>query len=54
MKRKEEEKKMNFVKGIILGSMATAGAVMIYQETMGKPNKMMKKSKQFAKKIGIL
>jgi len=27
---------MNFVKGMIIGTMATAGAVMIYQETKGK------------------
>jgi len=46
---------MNFVKGMILGSMATAGAVMLYKETMGKSNKMMmKKGKQFVKKLGIL
>lgn len=46
---------MNFVKGMIIGTMATAGAVMIYQETKGKSNKMMmKKGKQFAKKLGIL
>ena len=32
---------MNFVKGMIIGTMATAGAVMIYQETKGKSNKMM-------------
>jgi len=46
---------MKFIKGIIIGSVATAGAVMLYQETMGKSNKMMmKKGKQFAKKLGIL
>lgn len=46
---------MNFVKGMIIGTMATAGVVMIYQETKGKPNKMMmKKGKKFAKKLGIL
>lgn len=51
----KEEWNMNFVKGMIIGTMATAGAVMIYQETKGKSNKMMmKKGKQFAKKLGIL
>lgn len=46
---------MKFVKGMIIGGMATVGAVMLYQEAMGKNHKMvMKKGKQFAKKLGIL
>lgn len=46
---------MKFIKGMIIGGMATAGAVMLYKETMGKQNKMiMEKGKQFARKLGIL
>ena len=35
---------MKFIKGMIIGGMATAGAVMLYKETMGKQNKMIIKN----------
>lgn len=45
---------MRFVKGIMLGSLITAGAMMMYSETVdNNKRKMVKKGKQFAKKIGI-
>lgn len=46
---------MKFVKGMMIGGMATLGIAMIYAETMGyNKKKMMRKGKQMAKKIGIL
>lgn len=46
---------MKFVKGMIMGGMISAGAMLVYKEMAGKNKKqMIKKGKQFAKKIGIL
>ena len=46
---------MKFLKGMIIGGMATMGAVMMYNEMSNKNKKqMMKKGKQIAKKIGII
>ena len=46
---------MKFIKGILIGGMATAGAMMMYREMSGRSKKqMVKKGKQFAKKMGIL
>ncbi len=46
---------MKFVKGIMLGSMITAGAMMLYSDGINtNKKKMIKKSKQFAKKIGMM
>ena len=46
---------MKFVKGMIIGGAATIGAVMMYREMSGRSRKqMIKKGKQFAKKIGVL
>lgn len=46
---------MKFVKGMLIGGMATVGAVMMYKEMSGRNKKnMVKKGKQFAKKMGIL
>lgn len=46
---------MKFVKGIIIGGMVSAGAMMVYKEMSGKSKKqMIKKGKQFARKMGIL
>lgn len=46
---------MKFVKGMIFGTMVSAGIVMAYTETFGKNNKkMMKKGKQMIKKMGII
>ena len=46
---------MKFVKGMIIGGMVSAGAMMVYKERTGKNKKqMIKKGKQFARKMGIL
>ena len=46
---------MKFVKGMIMGTLISAGVVMLYNEkNMMKKNKMMKKGKQFMKKMGIV
>ena len=46
---------MKFVKGMLIGGMATMGAIMMYNEMSNKSKKqMMKKGKQFAKKMGIM
>lgn len=46
---------MKFVKGVMIGGLITTGLVMMYAES-GMMNKkaMMKKGKQFAKKMGII
>ena len=44
---------MNFVKGMIVGTMISAGIMMMYTDGMNKKN-MMKKGKQMAKKMGIM
>lgn len=45
---------MKFVKGIIVGTLISAGVVMAYTDTMnGTKRKMIKKGKQFAKKLGM-
>lgn len=46
---------MKFVKGMIMGGIVSAGAMMLYKEMSGKSKKqMIKKGKQFARKIGVL
>ena len=46
---------MKFIKRMIIGGMATMGAVMMYNEMSNKNKKqIMKKGKQIAKKIGII
>ncbi len=45
---------MKFVKGMLLGSMITAGAYMMYNEGMMNPKKIMKKGRKMARKIGIM
>ena len=45
---------MRFFRGVVLGSMLTAGAMMLYSEGIDtSKKKMMKKGKQFVKKMGI-
>ena len=44
---------MNFVKGMVVGTMISAGIMMMYTDGMNKKN-MMKKGKQMAKKMGIM
>lgn len=46
---------MKFVKGMVMGTLISAGVVMLYNErNMMKKNKMVKKGKQFIKKMGII
>lgn len=46
---------MKFVKGMLMGTMITAGIALVYSESMGiNKKKMIKKGKQMAKKIGIM
>lgn len=46
---------MNFVKGVIVGTVVSAGIMMIYSDAMGMNKKtMMKKGKQMARKMGIM
>lgn len=46
---------MKFVKGIMIGGLITTGLMMMYAENDGmNKKKLMKKGKQFAKKMGIM
>lgn len=46
---------MKFIKGMVIGTLISAGAIMMYTETSNSSKrKMMKKGKQMAKKMGIL
>ncbi len=46
---------MKFIKGMIMGTVLSAGAMMIYTEMSTSTKKhIMKKGKQMAKKIGIM
>lgn len=48
---------MKFVKGMMLGTLVTVGVAALYSETksMGmNKKKMIRKGKQFAKKMGML
>ena len=45
---------MRFMRGVVIGSILIAGAMMICSEGVDtNKKKMMKKGKQFAKKMGI-
>ena len=44
---------MKFTKGIIIGSMITAGIMMMYTDNMDT-KKMMRKGKQMMRKMGIM
>ena len=46
---------MKFTKGLLIGGLITTGLIMMYNDkSMMNKNKMMKKGKQFAKKMGII
>ncbi len=45
---------MKFVKGIILGTVLSAGVAMIYSESSLNKRKIMRKGRKIAKKIGIM
>ncbi len=46
---------MKFIKGMVMGTLISAGMMMMYTESTGmNKKKMMKKGKQMAKKMGIM
>lgn len=46
---------MKFVKGIVIGGLITTGLLMMYSDTdMMNKKKLMKKGRQFAKKMGMM
>ena len=46
---------MKFIKGMVMGSLISAGMIMMYTENMGmNKKKMMKKGKQMVRKMGIM
>lgn len=46
---------MKFVKGMMIGTLISAGVLMMYAENSNmNKKKMMKKGKQIAKKMGIM
>lgn len=47
---------MKFLKGMVMGSLISASAIMMYSEGAGmmKNKKLIKKGKQIAKKMGIV
>ena len=46
---------MKFIKGMVIGGIATMGVVMMYNEMPSRSKKqMIKKGRQIAKKIGIM
>ena len=45
---------MKFTKGIIIGSMITAGIMMMCADDNMNTKKMMKKGKQMARKMGLM
>ncbi len=48
---------MKFVKGMLVGTLVSAGIVMMYTDAVGMNSnrkKMMKKGKQFVRKMGLI
>lgn len=46
---------MKFVKGMIFGTLISAGVVMACSDSMsGQRRKMVKKGRQFARKMGMM
>ena len=46
---------MKFTKGLLIGGLITTGIIMMYNDkNMMNKNKIIKKGKQFAKKMGVL
>ncbi len=45
---------MNFAKGVMVGTLVSAGIMWMYSETMGKDSKkIVKKGKKFIKQMGF-
>lgn len=47
---------MKFMKGIVIGGLVSAGIMMMYKDELQNMNKkkMMKKGRQFMKKMGMI
>ena len=47
---------MRFIEGMLVGSLVTVGATLMYTNVIPKDDtkKMMKKGKQFARKMGLV
>lgn len=46
---------MKFVKGMVMGTLISAGIMMMYNDGIERnKNKMIKKGKQFARKMGVI
>lgn len=46
---------MKFIKGMLMGTLISAGAIWMYSENTGmNKKKMMKKGRQVIKKMGIM
>lgn len=43
---------MSFVKGMVIGTMVTAGIMLMYNDGMMNKKRMLKRGKQIAKKVG--
>ena len=58
MSKRSERKEMinmKFTKGLVVGGLLATGLLMMYNDTdMLNKNKMIRKGKKFAKKVGIL
>lgn len=45
---------MNFAKGVVVGTLVSAGVMWMYSENWGKNSKkIMKKGKKFIKQMGL-
>lgn len=45
---------MKFVKGILIGTVISAGVALMYSESSMNKRKIMKKGRKLAKKIGVM
>lgn len=45
---------MKFFKGVIVGTMFATGTAIMYKEGLINGNKLMKKGRKIAKKMGIM
>ncbi len=45
---------MKFVKGILIGTVISAGVALMYSESSMSKRKIMKKGRKIAKKIGMM
>ena len=54
-KHSERMDNMKFTKGLLIGGLITTGIIMMYNDTnMIDKNKMMRKGRKIAKKMGIM